>query len=628
MKKFTLLCITLFAVMVALAQDTTKVQDRKKKFIPDSNRTANTLIYKNSALTELSVLDTPKAPDSTLLNFENYNSDYNIHYDTYFFTQSVGIAGRWHRRYFFGTEDRFFNTQTQWTADLSGYNTWLILPDSIPLINTFTPYSRIQYQQGKRQLQITDALFAVNITPQWNIQGGYHRLTWLGMYKNNTTDVRNAYFNSFYYALNKHFFANQYLIFNELNYGENGGIYIDSTVTDFFEKQVQAVNTRGLSLAKRNFAGSKMGYQWVCNSLHTLQTTLQYQVDFLFRLTNMEKVLPIYSNYTQKQEKYITQFGFWQQQYGTGIQYAFRKVFSQNAEWTRAYTKTPKAMLYKNTSELLPKYVNVDIVRLSNQFQVGDSTKHIAVQNQFVKHFNPVMNYQQVQSRLNTKYTFFTFSCDIVQQSGYLFNKIVPLSETDTNIIQLSALRENAQMLFIHPRAGMTFAKTGRFNIGFFSNRFNQINYQGFTASAQLRYRKWNIIQNVVYYTENKVKNVPNTVQTKFFYANYLFKKKMLCHIGLNVYYTGKYQAFLYDIFYDQIFANSNLYQNNIYPSYTGDYIRTDPFLNFSVKRASFYIRFTNITEGLLGKKGYFTTPFYQMEERALGFSFSWRFFD
>lgn len=628
MKTFTLLCIMLFGIIVTLAQDTTKVQEKKKKFIPDSNRTSNTLFYKPHALTQLTVSDTPQNPDSSLLNFENYNPDYNIQYDRYFFTQSTGMAGRWHRRYFFGTEDRFFIPQTQWTADLSGYYTWLIIPDSLPLINTFTPYSRIQYQQGKRQLQITDAVFSANITPQWNIQGGYHRLTWLGMYKNNNTDVRNAYFNSFYYALNKRFFAYQYLIFNELNYGENGGIAIDSITTDLFQKDIQTVNAAGLSLFKRNFAGTNMGYQWISTSSHTLQTTLHYQVDFLFRLTNMNKVLPIYSQYTNKQTTYITQYGFWQQKYSAGMQYKFRNIFSQHAEWIRTYTKTPKAMLYKNSNELFPKYVEVDILNLSNQLHFGDSSTYLTAQNHFVKHFNADMNYQQIQSKLNAKYVFFTFSCDIVQQSGYLLNKIVPLSETDTNNIQLSALQEKADVFFIHPRAGMTFAKTGRFNIGFFSNRFNQTNYQGFTASAQLSYKKWNIVQNVVYYTENKIKNVPNTIQTKFFYANYLFKKKMLCHIGLNVYYTGKYQAFLYDIFYDQVFANPNIYQNTLYPAHTGDYIRIDPFINFSVKRASFYIRFTNITEGLFGKKGYFTTPFYQMEERALGFSFSWRFFD
>jgi hypothetical protein len=628
MKKFTLLFITLYTIIVALAQDTTKVQERKKKFIPDSNRTSNTLVYKLYSLTQLTLQDTPQKPDSSLFNFENYNPDYNIHYDRYFFTQSTGMAGRWHRRYYFGTEDRFINTQTQWTADLSGYYTWLILPDSLPLINTFSPYSRIQYQQGKRQLQITDALFAVNVTPQWNIQGGYHRLTWLGMYKNNNTDVRNAYFNSFYYALNKRFFAYQYLIFNELKQAENGGIAIDSSTVDFFEKDVQVINTFGKSLTKNNFAGSKIGYQWIRNNTHTLQSTLQYQLDFLFRLTNMEKVLPIYSQYTTKQEKYISQFGFWQQQYGAGIQYKFRNIFSQNVEWLRTYTKTPKAMLYKNTNELFPKFVNVDILRFSNQFDLGDSSKHITLQNQFVKHFNPTMNYQQIQSKLNGKYNFLTIYCDIIQQNGYLLNKIVPLPETDTNTIQLSALRENAEVFFVHPRVGMAFSKTGMFNLGFFNNRFNQTNYQGFTASFQLRFQKWNIVQNVVYYTKNEINNVPNTIQTKFFYADYLFKKKMLCHIGFNTYYTGKYQAFCYDIFYDNIFSNANVYQNSIYPAHTGDYLRIDPFVNFSIKRASFYIRFTNITESLLGKKGYFTTPFYQMEERALGFSFSWRFFD
>lgn len=628
MKNLTLLMVLLNIPFWALAQDSVKVENKKKKFIPDSSRTLNTLIYKISHLAELSLLDKPQPPDSSLLNFENYNLDYNIQFDRYFFTQSTGMAGRWHRRYYFGVEDRFFIPQTQWTADLSGYNTWLILPDSLPFINTFSPYSRIQYQQGKRQLQITDALFAVNVTPRWSIQGGYHRLTWLGMYKNNNTDVRNAYFNSFYHALNKRFFAIQYLIFNELKQAENGGIEIDSSVVDFFQKNEQPVNTFGKSLTKNNFAGSKIGYQWISNANHTLQTTLHYQLNFLFRLANMDKVMPIYSQYTNKQQNYIAQFGFWQQQYGAGIQYAFKKIFSQNAEWIHTYTKTPKGTLYKDTNALFPKYVQVNILRLSNQVYLGDTHQYFTLQNHLVQHFNPEMNYQQIQSKLNTKYRFFILSCDILQQNGYLRNKIVPLPERDTNTIALTALRENAKLFFIHPRAGFAFDKIGMLNVGYFNSRFNQINYSGFTISAQLRYKKWNVIQNIVYYTENKVKNVPNTIQTKFFYGSYLFKQKMLCHIGLNIYYTGKYQAFLYDLFYDHVFANSNLYQNSIYPSHTGDYVRIDPFINFSIKRASFYVRFTNIAEGLAGKKGYFTTPFYQMEERALGFSFAWRFFD
>ncbi|MCS7029194.1 MAG: putative porin [Bacteroidia bacterium] len=601
---------------------------KKKKFIPDSNRKENTLLYKPHAILQLSLSESPKVPDTSLLNFENYNPDYVINYDTYFFVQSVGMAGRWHRRYYFGVEDRFINPQNQWTLDLSGYYTWLILPDSLQLINTFTPYSRIQYQQGKRQLQITDALFSANITPQWNIHGGYHRLTWLGMYRNNNTDVRNAYFNSFYYALNKRFFAHYYLIFNELKQAENGGIFIDSTTTNLFEKDVQTVNTSGFSLIKNNFGGLQLGYQWLANSSHTLQTTLQYRLDFAFKLTNLNRMLPIYNAFTSKKERYVTEFGFWQQQYCAGMQYRFKKVFSQSIEWTRNYTKTPKGTLYKTYNELFPKYVTVDILKCVQQLQIGDSSRHIWLKNYFTKHLNAFLPYQQIQSTGTAQYTFLAFQYDLIHQRGYVWNKVVPLPEIDTNFIQLSVLQENANLFFVHPRVGVQSRRIGKINVGFFHTAFQTSVYQGLTLSAQVYYQKWNLIANLVHYSRNSLKNVPNTFQTKIFYATWIFKKKMYCHVGLNVYYTGKYRGHLYDIAYDYVFAKPSFYESGVYPTYTGLYVRVDPFFNFSIKRASFYFRFTNIAEGLLGKKGYFTTPFYQMEERALGLSFCWRFYD
>ncbi|MCS7075696.1 MAG: putative porin [Bacteroidia bacterium] len=613
---------------LSLAQDSLSSPRKKRKFIADSSRTLNTLLYKPYILLQVDILESPQVPDSSLVNFENYNADYSIDYDTYFFVQSVGMAGRWHRRYYFGVEDRFIHPQNQWTVDLSGYYTWLILPDSLRLINTFSPYSRIQYQQGKRQLQITDALFSANINPRWNIHGGYHRLTWLGMYKNHNTDVRNAYFNSFYYSLDKRFFSHQYVIFNELKHGENGGILIDSTVTNLFEKEVQQVNTSGFSLTKNNFAGTQIGYQWIKNAVHTLQTTIQYRLDFAFRLTNLNSVLPLYSAFTNKREKYVTQFGFWHQQYGAGFQYAFKRIFSQNVEWLKSYTKTPKGTLYKKPNELLPKYMQVDILKLSNQLHLGDSNLSFVFRTHFIRHFNTHIRYQQFGGKFTVEYRFFTLQNDFIQQGGYLLNKVVPLPEVDTNLVELSVLQEDARLFFLHPRVGIQSRKVGKLNIGFFTNRFNQNVYQGFTLSVRVHYKKWNYVSNFVYYTQNRVKNVPNTFQNKFFYATDLFKKRMYCHVGFNVYYTGRYQAYLYDIPYDYVFAQPSIYQNAVYPSYTGDYIRIDPFLNFSIKRASFYIRFTNLTEGLMGKKGYFTTPFYQMEERALGFSFAWRFYD
>jgi hypothetical protein len=104
------------------------------------------------------------------------------------------------------------------------------------------------------------------------------------------------------------------------------------------------------------------------------------------------------------------------------------------------------------------------------------------------------------------------------------------------------------------------------------------------------------------------------------FYEQHNVKVANAVRAGVEFHFQSAYHGKLFDP------ATQQFYSQGTYemPSNT----RIDVYAALHIKKAFVFIRVLNAFEGVGGKLGYFTTPFYPMPERAFQFGVNWSFYD
>lgn len=105
-----------------------------------------------------------------------------------------------------------------------------------------------------------------------------------------------------------------------------------------------------------------------------------------------------------------------------------------------------------------------------------------------------------------------------------------------------------------------------------------------------------------------------------FYYTNFLFNDKLQVRIGVDMHYQTAY--FADD--YDPVLMQFHLQNNFEIP----EYVMADFFVNFKVKSARIFLKYTNISEAAGINPGYFPTPFYTGQRGTFDLGISWQFYD
>jgi hypothetical protein len=129
---------------------------------------------------------------------------------------------------------------------------YVLAPDlNLPFFDTHTPYAIVEFDQASRQTQLFSFTLSQNVRPWWNGAVYYKRRSGVGAYPDALTDHYNIGFSQRF--AHRRFAALLGAAYNQLNDGQNGGVFQDGTLPfEFlFDKAAQVMRLRGASLQRR-----------------------------------------------------------------------------------------------------------------------------------------------------------------------------------------------------------------------------------------------------------------------------------------------------------------------------------------------------------------------------------------
>ena len=142
--------------------------------------------------------------------------------------------------------------------------------------------------------------------------------------------------------------------------------------------------------------------------------------------------------------------------------------------------------------------------------------------------------------------------------------------------------------------------------------------------SANLRYDlqlgNWNFDIDLVYQkNKENIISVPEFLGSlSIYYTKSIFQKVAILQPGIEFFYNTSYYADAYMPAIRSYYAQSDME--------IGNKIYADLFLNVKIKRTLFFLRYHHANASF--SKAYYMTPHYPMQDAALRFGISWRFYD
>lgn len=122
-----------------------------------------------------------------------------------------------------------------WDPGFHAFDIYKWKPEAIRFFNTTRPYTELNYLLGSRTEQIVEAMHTQNIKPNWNASFRYRFINSPGFFQNQHTNHNNILFSSWYEGKAKRYNNYFFVLANNLQSAENGGIksdlYLKETVT-------------------------------------------------------------------------------------------------------------------------------------------------------------------------------------------------------------------------------------------------------------------------------------------------------------------------------------------------------------------------------------------------------------
>ena len=105
-------------------------------------------------------------------------------------------------------------------------------------------------------------------------------------------------------------------------------------------------------------------------------------------------------------------------------------------------------------------------------------------------------------------------------------------------------------------------------------------------------------------------------------FLRFKIARVLKCDLGADARYFTKYQAPDYNPAIGQFVV-----QENEVPVEVGNYPVVNVYANFHLQHTRFFVMMSHVNAGS-GKRNYFFTPHYPLNERILRFGLSWNFFN
>lgn len=575
-------------------------------------------------------------PDSDILFFHHYNLLYfpAENAQTSYFYSNTGNIGSPSFNLVFVPD-----LAAGHDAGLHFYDIYRLKNDEARYFDTWTPFTRLYYVQGPKELQVFHAMHSRNITPHWNFTLLYRGYVSDGFYMNQAVKNKNLSMTTRYTTRNGRYKLFASALKNDFRSGENGGITNDSLFQQYTTRNKTGTQVR-LNSARQDFSewdfsvlqifnltkkdtspeATKFGYDHLSiqhqikynESIYKYSDNLTsdtgyYREIFIdsavtadrFTEHKLSNFLQFNYNWNFKINKFVSKKNFLR----TGL---FHETGSVTGDTIEEKFNNIGAFL-KTKITLIP---DIDLFADMNYILAGDNRNDYAFSEGInlgpvkagMHHSSKSPGY--IQEHMFSNHLKWKNDFEPVVSNGFFVK--LPLNRqsiVNVNFVTLKnyiyfsdsikPVQENDKIRVLSGELFL-FNKLGHFRF------VNRLFYQYCSEQQLFRLPDW-IVENIS------------------FYENSFFKDVLKIQVGFDVRFINGYEAW-------SRYAPYNIMYAGIEEKlpYT---ITLDLFLNANVKRMNFFLKYENVNYGYPRDYNYLL-PHYPAEPRAFRFGLSWMFFD
>jgi hypothetical protein len=526
---------------------------------------------------------------------------------------------------------------SQFFVGQENISSYFLTKDKIPFYKSHNAFSEASYGNGAEEQNYFDFSIANQISKTVYVGADVGIQAGKGTFKNQT--VRNNQFQVLakYNTLNQRYHISANFIRNRLKFGENGGIILDSNITNLSSINRRILNTNLTTARNELYSNTFILSQKFYLPKTDTNTVLKNQIYAFLNIESdkNDRVYfdevnadfygsTIYSN-TETYDSISTasnslEFGFSnfnsiKQSFGFKLsaEYDSRNYFNNFEVFNFNYLKPKAAIFIKTKRQTLSAMASYQIL-LNTDFTASNYGNNVIKLNSDYK-LEFTENY-----KLNLKFDFNVFD----EKISY-FNTFSNYYRWQNNFDKSTEIRLYANLDLYGYQLNANIVNAH--NLVYLDENVNPVQassavqYVQIGLDKNLKIWKFGLDANLSYQLSSKdYLRLPDFVARANFYINFsILKGALNLQPGIDVYAITSYYADAY---------NPNLMefhlQNN---ELLKDQLHYDVYINFKIKQARVFVKYQNLNSKF-GDFKYFMTPYNPIEDPGIKFGLIWRFVD
>lgn len=584
---------------------------------------------------------TIQTTDTTLNNFEIYNTHYNLGntglpYVPVFFNADLQPVG-----FYYGQDYIRYNFYSD---------------SSVRYYNTRAPYTQFYYVSDPQIHQYFRFTHAQNFGKHLDVSIGFKRIRSEGNYLNQSTNLNQLSADINYHT--KHYLLFADILYDVSWFDQNGGIASDTELasSDFSNRQTAPVNLNyaRTSIYEQSFHLQQY-YFFGFKPVDSSREKPRFYLSHAFRIAGHSNVfmdnnpadslfyqaqsIPMrYAPLTYDSTRYTEIDNDLSIGSGQGWNNFLRWAVGLKDQWVyfRNYVE-----LYQNIDGIEEPYYTYNFTdtifnnviahaRIYNAYDSGRiifdaSGQYIAAGNQQGNKQGLVQLGVKIDSlrfiKLSAAYSYqdVPFIYDLYEGNNlYWLN---PLANTTT--IQMGLTYYDKKW-----KLGITLQAAQISGLAYFNYEAMPQQYQpafnvytaGITKDFKLYKFHWVTFEKLQYVADSVPLRLPRLVtENSVFFETPLFHHALDMRLGADLYYNTSYYGYAYMPVTDQYYLENS--------TQFGNYLYVDPFVSFHLKTFRIFVKLENSTEGLTAYNYYYALH-YPMPDRTLRFGIAWDFWN
>jgi hypothetical protein len=579
--------------------------------------------------------------DTTLNNFQIYTTHYNLGNTGLPYVPVLFSADLQPMGFFYGQD----YVSNNFYAD-----------SSVRYFNTRAPYTQFYYVSDPQIHQFFQFTHAQNFGKNLDVSLGFKRIRSEGNYLNQSTNMNQLTLDAYYHTKRYQLFAN--ILYDVDKFQQNGGLANDTDLASqyFTDRSAAPVNLNYASteMFEQSFHVQQYYYLGYKNN-DSLKNNPLFYISHSMRIAGHSNVFtdnnsadtnltkrPYYELFAP-----ITYDSLRYNEFSNDLSVGSGKGWNNIMKWEAGVKD--QWIHFRNFIGINP--------------QDADGILTLTTQKYTDEVFTNVISHARIYNAFDSGKVLFDASGQYIfygSQQGDVQGVIQAGIKLDTSrFIKLSATYSNQAPPFIYQlyegnnidwynqfantitsnlmftyydrkwKLGITLQATKITNMVYFDSGNAQaaqyhpsvmVYCAGISKDFKLYKFHWATSEKLQYVADSVPLRLPRIVtENSIFFESYVFHHALLLRLGADFFYNTAYYGYAYMPVTDQYYIENS--------TKLGNYLYIDPFVSFRIKTFRMFVKFENVTEGLVPYNYYYALH-YPMPDRTIRFGISWDFWN